>query len=230
MGFSFSTALSGLNAASETISVSGNNIANANTVGYKSSAISFADVFSNSSGLRLNGAGTALQFGQGIRITGSPISFSQGTLNTTDTATNSAIEGNGFFVVSNQLGALFYTRAGDFTIDKLGNLVSPNGNKVQGYAAINGTIPAGSALSSLTVPIGETLPPVTTTEAMFRMNLDSRDAVTSDFHTITQVYDSKGVSRKLDLTLTKVGDGSYSVKASINGVAATLSGLRGGRR
>lgn len=223
MGFSFSTALSGLNAASETIGVAGNNIANANTIGYKSSSISFADVFSNSAGLRLNGAGTAIQFGQGIRITGTPVNFAQGTLTTTDTATNSAIEGNGFFVVSNPLGALYYTRAGDFTVDKTGNLVSPNGNKVQGYAAVNGQIPAGSALSSLTVPIGETLPPVTTTEAMFRMNLNSKDGNGTDFHTVTQVYDSKGVSRKMDLIFTKAGDGSYTVRATIDGVAASLS-------
>lgn len=223
MGFSFTTALSGLNAASETISVAGNNIANANTIGYKTSSISFSDVFSNSSGLRLNGAGTALQFGQGVRITGTPMNLGQGTLTTTDIATNSAIEGNGFFVVSNPLGALYYTRAGDFTVDKLGNLVNPNGLKVQGYAAVNGAIPAGSALSSLTVPIGETLPPAVTSEAMFRMNLNSKDPVGTDFHAVTQVYDSKGVGRKLDLVFTKTGDGAYTVTASVDGTAAKLS-------
>jgi flagellar hook protein FlgE len=223
MGFSFTTALSGLNAASETISVSGNNIANANTIGYKTSTISFSDVFSNSSGLRLNGAGTALQFGQGVRITGTPMNLGQGTLTTTDIATNSAIEGNGFFVVANSLGALNYTRAGDFTVDRVGNLVNPNGLKVQGYAAVNGAIPAGSALSSLTVPIGETLPPAVTSEAMFRMNLNSKDLVGTDFHAVTQVYDSKGVGRKLDLVFTKTGDGAYTVTATVDGTPATLS-------
>lgn len=223
MGFSFTTSLSGLNAASETIAVAGNNIANANTTGYKTSTISFSDVFSNSAGLRLNGAGTALQFGQGVRITGTPMNLGQGTLVTTDIATNSAIEGNGFFVVSNPLGALYYTRAGDFTVDKVGNLVNPNGHKVQGYAAVNGAIPAGSALSSLTVPIGETLAPSVTSETMFRMNLNSKDPVGTDFHAVTQVYDSKGVGRKLDLVFTKTGDGTYSMTASVDGTAAQLS-------
>lgn len=223
MSFSFSTALSGLKATSEKISVSGNNIANANTVGFKSSTVSFADVFTNSSGIRLNGAGTALQFGKGVRLAATPTDFSQGTLDLTNTATNAAIEGNGFFVVADNIGAMYYTRAGDFTLDRSGNLVTPSGHFVQGYQAVNGAIPSGASLTTLNVPIGETQAPVITTEATFRMNLNSKDAVGSDFHALVNIYDSKGAQHKMDLVFTKQADGSYLMSAQVDGVAANTS-------
>jgi flagellar hook protein FlgE len=223
MPFSFSTALTGLTAASETISVAGNNIANANTVGFKSSSVSFADIFTNSSGIRLNGSGTALQFGKGVRLAATPTDFSQGTLNLTNTATNAAIEGNGFFVVADSLGALYYSRAGDFSLDRAGNLVNPSGHLVQGYTAVNGAIPPGATLTTLTVPIGETQAPVITTEATFRMNLNSKDPAASEFHAVATIYDSKGAAHKMDLIFTKQPDGSYRMLAEVDGVAATTS-------
>ncbi|HEX4949621.1 MAG TPA: flagellar hook protein FlgE [Blastocatellia bacterium] len=223
MSFSFSTALSGLTAASEKISVSGNNIANANTVGFKSSSVSFADVFTNSSGIRLNGAGTALQFGKGVRLAATPTDFSQGTLDLTNTATNAAIEGNGFFVLADSLGALSYSRAGDFSLDRSGNLVNPSGHYVQGYRAVDGVIPSGASLTTLNVPIGETQPPVITSEATFRMNLNSKDPVASDFHALVNIYDSKGAAHKMDLVFTKQADGSYLMQAQVDGTAATTS-------
>lgn len=223
MSFSFSTALSGLNAASEKISVSGNNIANANTVGFKGSSVSFADVFTNSSGIRLNGAGTALQFGKGVRLSATPTDFSQGTLDLTNTATNAAIEGNGFFVVSDTQGALYYTRAGDFTLDRSGNLITPSGQLVQGYQAVNGLIPSGASLATLNVPIGETQAPVVTSEATFRMNLNSKDAVASEFHALVNIYDSKGAAHKMDLVFTKQADGSFLMQAQVDGTNANTS-------
>ena len=227
MAFSFSTALSGLNAASEKISVSGNNIANANTVGFKSSSVSFADVFTNSSGIRLNGAGTALQFGKGVRLAATPTDFSQGTLDLTNAATNAAIEGNGFFVLADSAGALQYSRAGDFSLDRSGNLVSPSGHFVQGYAAANGIIPPGASLTTLNVPIGETQAPLVTSAATFRMNLNSKDPATSEFHALVNIYDSKGASHKMDLVFTKQADGSYLMQAEVDGTAATAS-INGG--
>ena len=223
MPFSFSTALTGLTAASETISVAGNNIANANTVGFKSSSVSFADIFTNSSGIRLNGSGTALQFGKGVRLAATPTDFSQGTLNLTNAATNAAIEGNGFFVVADSSGALSYARAGDFALDRAGNLVNPSGQQVQGYSAVNGTIPPGATLSALTVPIGETQSPVVTSEATFRMNLNSKDPAASEFHAVVNVYDSKGAAHKMDLVFTKQVDGSFRMLAEVDGAAATTS-------
>lgn len=223
MPFSFSTALSGLTASSQSISVNGNNIANANTTGFKSNGISFADVFTNSIGVRLNGAGAPVQTGSGVRVADTPVNFGQGTINNTDIPTNAAIEGNGFFVVTDSAGTVGYTRAGDFSLDKSGYLVTPGGQRVQGYTAVNGSIPAGTALTSLSIPIGSTLPPSVTTEATLRMNLNATDVVGTDFHTPVQVYDSKGVSHKLDMTFSKQADGSYKMSAKLDSDAATTS-------
>src|ERR1051326_8093019 len=187
MGFSFSTALSGLRASSNTLSVAGNNIANANTTAFKGSTISFSDVFTNSIGIRFNGAGATLQIGNGVSTAATMTNFSQGTLKDASSPTSAAIQGNGFFVVADQAGAQFYTRAGDFLIDRSGYFVTPSGQRVQGFAAVNGVVPPGTGLSSLRVPVGETPPPAVTTEATLRTNLNSLDAAGSAFHAPVRV-------------------------------------------
>src|SRR6185503_4505001 len=143
MPLSFSTALSGLRASSNALGVTGNNIANANTTAYKSSSISFADIFTNSSGVRLNGAGSAIQIGSGSVTASIPTNFTQGNLNESSSATAASIQGNGFFVARNTAGIQVYTRAGDFAVDKNGFLVAQDGSQIQGYAAVGDTIPAG---------------------------------------------------------------------------------------
>ena len=121
---SFSAGLSGLNANSTYLSVIGNNLANINTVGFKSSAVSFADLVSQTVG------GTSvnpMQVGLGV-VTGSisPV-FSQGAIENTREATNVAIQGNGFFVVRGDGAQRRYTRAGNFSFDNDGTLVTPDG-------------------------------------------------------------------------------------------------------
>ena len=116
MPFSFGTALSGLRASSDSLSVSGNNIANSNTTAFKSSDISFADVFTSSAGVRLNGAGGAVQVGNGVRVAATSTNFNQGTLNDTGIPTHAAIEGKGYFVVADPGGKQAFTRAGEFTL------------------------------------------------------------------------------------------------------------------
>src|SRR5438128_8154301 len=100
MGFNFSTALSGLRASSNSLSVAGNNIANANTTAFKGSTVSFADIFTNSLGVRFNGAGVTLQIGNGVTTASTNTDFSQGTLKDSTSPTSAAIQGAGFFVVS----------------------------------------------------------------------------------------------------------------------------------
>ncbi len=223
MTFSFNAALSGLNANSNALSVVGNNIANANTIGFRSSTITFADVFANSYGARLNGAGLALQIGDGVQTASIQTNLSQGTLNEASSQLHAAVQGNGFFVVRNSEGALNYTRAGDFTIDNQGYLITPGGLQVQGYSAVNGVVTPGSSLTSLRIPIGQTLPPNTTTNATLRINLNS-DAVTgSTFHATMEVFDSRGTSRTMDMTYTRLADGSFDMTATIDGTPAQLS-------
>jgi flagellar hook protein FlgE len=223
MPFSFSTALSGLRANSDALSVTGNNIANSNTVAFKSGSISFADVFTNSSGVRLNGAGSAVQIGNGVRTAATATNFTQGVLNDSSSATSAAIEGNGFFVVRDASGALAYTRAGDFTLDRDGFLVTPNGQQVQGFPAVDGRVDAGAPLTPMRVPVGETIAPVVTTEAAVRLNLNSADPSGSVFHAPVQVFDTRGVTHTLDLTFTKQPDGSYLLAATLDGAAAQIA-------
>ena len=223
MGFNFSAALSGLRASSASLSAAGNNIANANTISFKSSTVSFADIFTNSLGVRFNGAGVTLQIGNGVSVAGTDTDFSQGTLKDSTSATSAAIQGNGYFVVADPTGTQSFTRAGDFTIDKDGYLVNSGGQRVQGYSAVNGAIPPGATLSALRVPIGEATPPFATTQATLRTNLSSKDAAGSVFHAPVNVFDSKGSAHTLDLVFTKQADGSFQMTATLDGNAAQAS-------
>jgi flagellar hook protein FlgE len=223
MPFSFSTALSGLRASSNALGVTGNNIANANTTAYKSSSITFADIFTNSLGVRLNGSGAAMQIGSGVATASIPTNFTQGNLTESSSSTSASIQGTGFFVAKNTSGAQVYTRAGDFAIDHNGFLVAPDGSQIQGYAAVGTAIPPGGTLTSIRIPIGEITAPIATTQLTLKMNLNSADSVTSVFHSPTQVLDSKGVAHSLDLTFTKQLDGSYQIAGSLDGNAAVIS-------
>jgi flagellar hook protein FlgE len=222
MPFSFTTALSGLRASSDSLGVSGNNIANANTTAFKSSSITFADIFNNSLGVRLNGGGATMQIGSGVQTAAIPTNYSQGNLNDSSSSTAAAIQGTGFFVVQDKAGAQVYTRAGDFSIDRNGFLVTPDGSQVQGYAAVGLEIPPGGALTSIRIPIGETTPPFATTQVTLKMNLNSSDTNGVTFHAPVQVFDSKGVSHTLDMTFTKQLDGTYQIAATLDGNAATV--------
>src|SRR6266496_1958226 len=123
MSFLFSTALSGLRASSDALSVTGNNIANANNTAFKSQTITFQDVILNTLGI--NGANAVLQLGNGVSVAAISKNFTQGNINDSGSATNMAIHGNGFFVLKDDEGSQTYTRAGDFIQDKDGYLVTP---------------------------------------------------------------------------------------------------------
>jgi flagellar hook protein FlgE len=223
MPLNFTTALSGLRASQNALGVTGNNIANANTTAYKSSSISFADIYTNSSGVRLNGAGSAIQIGSGSVTASIPTNFTQGNLTESASATAASIQGNGFFVARNAAGVQVYTRAGDFSVDKNGFLVASDGSQIQGYAAVGDKIPAGGFLTSIKIPIGELAAPVATTQMSLKMNLNSADITGTEFHSPTQVTDSKGVSHELDLKFTKEADGSYTVSGTLDGNDAVIS-------
>ncbi|HVG37665.1 MAG TPA: flagellar hook protein FlgE, partial [Pyrinomonadaceae bacterium] len=216
MPFSFSTAISGLRASSDSLSVTGNNIANANTTAFKSSTISFQDVFSDQSSSR--------QIGNGVQVSATPTNFSQGVLSDSASSTSAAIQGTGFFVIGDEQSTYTYTRAGDFTIDRDGFLVTPGGGKVQGYGATNGVIDINAPVASIKVPLGEMIPPVTTTEATIHMNLNSADATGAEFHAPVRVYDTKGVSHTLDLVFVKQANGSYNASATLDNNAAQANG------
>src|SRR5690606_17413025 len=123
---SFNIGLSGMRAASKDLNVTGNNIANAGTAGFKQSRAEFADVYASSMGVSKNAVGS------GVQLANISQQFTQGNINYTQNALDLAINGKGFFQVSNN-GALSYTRAGYFGTDREGFLVDNFGYNLQGY-------------------------------------------------------------------------------------------------
>ncbi|ADV27365.1 flagellar hook-basal body protein [Pseudoxanthomonas suwonensis 11-1] len=125
---SFNASLSGINAANADLNVTSNNIANSNTVGFKSSRAEFADLFSSTSyGLASNAVGS------GVKVSNVAQQFSQGNIDPTGRSLDFAIDGEGLFTVSKN-GDTFYTRAGNFQPDNRGFVVTPDGARLQVYA------------------------------------------------------------------------------------------------
>src|SRR5450755_2677081 len=121
---SFSTALSALNATSTAIDVVGNNLANLNTPGFKTSSVSFRDMVTQSLGAGLGD--TQVGFGTGTPLT--VRQFTQGSIQPSSGLLDAAIQGDGFFVTEDSTGEMQYTRAGNFQVDKSGNLLTGTGD------------------------------------------------------------------------------------------------------
>ena len=208
---SLNTGRSGLEAASQELSVVGDNIANANTVGFKASRAVFQDQLAREvvgNGSRQIGLGTRLQSVQRIN--------NQGALLSTNRSTDMAIQGEGMFVVKgNFSGATgtYYTRAGQFSLDKDGFLVNQQGLRIQGY----GANPDGSLLSSVgDLQVGApSSAPLASSSISVRANLDAEAiepanpwdvtnaSTTSNFSTSITVYDSLGADHNIDIYFRK---------------------------
>ena len=134
---SFSTSLSGVEAASQNLAVIANDLANLNTTAFKNQEANFQDFFYQMLGS--DGAGNPTQIGAGSVIASVISAFSQGTIDSTGVPTNMAIQGDGFFIEQNGTSTL-YTRAGNFTQNASGYLMTSDGGYVLGYPAINGVV------------------------------------------------------------------------------------------
>src|SRR4029079_19736474 len=126
---SFSTALSALSASATAVDVVGNNLANLNTPGFKSSVAYFRDLVTQSLGAGLGE--TQVGFGTGRPLT--IREFTQGSIQASTGVLDAAIEGDVFFVLRNAEGNSLYSRAGSFTLDLQGNMLTTTGEKVQGW-------------------------------------------------------------------------------------------------
>ena len=204
---SFSAGLSGLNANSVYLNVIGNNLSNINTIGYKSSAVTFMDLVSQSTG---GSSINPMQVGLGV-VTGSisPV-FNQGAIETTGEPTNAAIQGNGFFVVKSPEDGIFYTRAGNFSLNSEGVLISPDGYRVQGFTTIDpvtGAVVATGQPNDIVVPAGVLRDPVPTTLIRTTTNLDAGALVGETFDTPVQIFDSLGASHVVTVTYTRTATG-----------------------
>ena len=158
------SAISGLRANQTMLDVTGNNIANANTVGFKASNILFQDTLSQmltagAAATATQGGTNPMQVGLGVQVGGITTNFNQGSAQVTNRTTNLMISGDGFFVV-NRGGEDIYTRNGAFNFDSEGNLVTIDGDLARGYqAAADGTIDTTGAVTDITIPdmVDETL-------------------------------------------------------------------------
>jgi flagellar hook protein FlgE len=164
--------VSGLNAQGTALSVIGNNIANLATVGFKGSKATFADLISSS----ISGGSGAVQTGIGVALTSVQGDFSQGSLATSSNTLDMAIDGNGFYVVKDSQGGTYYTRAGQFRLDKNNDVVDPSGFKLQGFLAdTTGTITG--TIGDIALP-STTASPKATATALVAANLNSSTPVT----------------------------------------------------
>ncbi len=212
--------ISGLSANSTAMTVIGDNIANVNTTAFKSDKFSFANVLSQSMG-----TSTTDGIGRGVQFNGVSPSWSQGSIENTSNATDMAINGKGFFMVEDNSGSPFYTRAGEFTFDREGYLVNPDGLFVQGYAvsavAADGAITLG-AIENINVPAESTAPPQATTTFTLDINLDAGAAPGDTFASTQTVYDSLGNAIPLTLNFTKSAANEWTAGVTVpTGTVAT---------
>src|SRR4029450_5968062 len=170
---SFQQGLSGLNASSKNLEVIGNNVANANTYGAKFSRAEFSDLYANA----MSGAGSANQVGIGVKVDAVAQQFIQGNITATENPLDLALNGAGFFQVSDGSAAPLYTRNGQFKGDRNGFIVNNQQQRLMGYPAdAAGTIQAGQAVPLQMPTAGIT--PAATTRISMELNLDARSQVT----------------------------------------------------
>ena len=201
--------ISGLNANSTAMTVIGDNIANVNTTAYKANRSMFANVLSQSLGGSINNG-----IGRGVEFWGTSPLWTQGSLENTSSPTDLAINGKGFFIVQDDSGANFYTRAGQFYLNDAGDMVNPDGMNVQGYQ-IDSSGNLGS-LTTISIPGERISAPSATTEFTFDINLDSQTATNGTYSTSQSIFDSLGNAIPLTLTFTKQAAAqTWSVAASV---------------
>jgi len=234
----FDTALSGIRAAASELEITGNNIANASTTGFKSSRAEFGDVYATS----VLGSGTN-QVGSGVQVQDTSQLFTQGNVTFTDNALDMAVNGNGFFILSDD-GGLSYTRSGDFGLDSEGFVTANNGARLQGYTATT----AGE-IEPVTGDLriqNDTLAPRQTTDVNQGFNLDATsDVLPSNGQSFQSLGPVIGVaqagvgngypSQSFDITssdgstltyTTNAGDSASELSGEINsivGLTATAS-------
>jgi flagellar hook protein FlgE len=229
------TGVTGLQRNSLALDVSGNNIANLNTTGYKSQLMNFKDLLYQtlSSGSAPSGGlggKNPLQVGFGVAVGSIGSEFTQASINPSGRSLDAAIQGSGFFVLSDSQSQV-YTRAGAFSVDAAGYLVDPNtGMRVQRSGTVGETSATAPGFqtpgnSDIRIPFGAGLAGVPTTTVQLQGNLSSSLAVNDTKTAAIQIYDSLSGPQPLTLTFTKTGVGSFDVTAAVGGGGtATVSG------
>ena len=232
-----STAVTALDAYSTALGTTSANIANLNTVGYKTGATSFSTLLASTMGNSdVSSAGVASSTGQLVS--------QQGQLQTTNSSTDLALSGNGFFVVNTSptspgtANSLYYTRAGSFTPDANGNLKNSSGYYLMGWALdSNGNIPsnqndltpvnvialAGKADPTTSISYAANLQASTPITSGYVAGDMANGTVTPDFQRTVNIFDGQGGSQPLQLSFVKTGANQWSYEVSYEGSAANIS-------
>jgi len=229
----FQQGLSGLNATSKNLEVIGNNIANSNTYGAKASRAEFSDMYASA----MNGAG-ANSIGIGVSLSSVSQQFTQGNIASSQNPMDLAINGAGFFQVTDGKNPTMYTRNGQFKVDRDGFIVNNQQQRLMGYPADPAGVIIPGAAGPLQMPTGGITPKVTTTIGM-EMNLDARAGVTLpaagapiDFAdpttynnaTSQTVYDATGQGVALTYYFQKAGANTWNVYVAANGTPIATAG------
>ena len=223
------SAISGLRNHITFMDVVGNNIANVNTIAFKSNRVSFQDVL----GQTLRGAAAPqasvggtdpVQIGLGMQLGGVRTIHTQGSLQSTGKATDFAIQGDGFFLVSDS-ARTYYTRDGSFDVSVNGDLVSPiSGLKVLGWAANqSGIVDTTIVPAPISIPFGTQIAAKATTTVGLTGNVDANHSVGQAFSTTATMIDSLGVEHPVKMALTKKASNQWTVTTSAD-ATATLQG------
>src|SRR5688572_19231905 len=220
----FSQGISGLSAAAANLDVIGNNIANSGTVGFKSGAATFQDVYAGS------------RVGLGVAVSGIVQNFTQGSVQTSSRPLDVAIvNGDGFFRLASPSGEVMYSRNGQFDQDADGFIVNAGGLRLTGYQlSANGTV-AGGTPGPLQLPTAA-MAPKATQSIVSQYNLDSRlpvpaatpfdanNSATYSYSNPVKVYDSLGNSHEVATFFVKTGPNAWSVYATADGYPLNATG------
>ena len=221
---SFDIALSGLTAASSDLDVTANNVANADTIGFKESRAEFADVFA-AGAVNLNTS----PVGEGVRLSTTAQQFTQGNISTSGSNLDLAISGDGFFTLQDPSSGVVYTRNGQFSEDKNGNVVTATGQALQVYPPTStGGFNTG-ALTDLNLQTAQSTPLATSAGTVI-LNLPAgstpptggafnpTNPATYNQSTSTTVYDSLGNSYPATFFFTQTAtSGLWNVNMTVNG-------------
>lgn len=224
---SLNTGISGLRAHQTMLDVTGNNIANVNTTGFKASRTQFADTLSQliQAGVAPDqqvGGQNPAQVGLGVTTQAITTQFTQGATQNTGIASDLMIGGDGFFVVQ-QGNQQLYTRDGSFTFDAQGRLVTAGGAFVQGWTAVNGQVNPFGPVGNLTLPVGVTIAPEPTTNISFGGNLPAGAADGTELVRDIEVFDANGNPSILSIAFT-MNAGTWEVTATDTATGTVLAG------
>lgn len=229
MGLAFQSSITGMKNSQLMLDSVGNNIANLNTTGFKQGRVTFQELMYQTA----KGAGAPsgsvsgtnpIQYGGGSKVGSVTSTFTQGVVDLTGRATDMAINGSGLFVVQDSEGMNMYTRNGNFSLDKEGNLVDSQGRQVLGWNAVDGKVDPSLSPEPLEIDLNAPMTARATSNAVYGGNLEADAALGTTFVSEVTVYDSLGTQHRVEVTFTKVAPGAgvagaWDYSAEVGGAA-----------